>query len=115
MDDYGAPNLVCKREYFSNIKEVAINDRWTAVLSEGKCTLHIIEADQNGGSSDDRKFPQYDSDKPIKSIHLTDEFLIMVDISGKLKYYLIDESTVISEYNPENPIEKIFPNRTGTK
>jgi len=27
--------LVCKREYFGTIKQVAINDVWTAVLSDG--------------------------------------------------------------------------------
>ena len=75
----------------------------------------LIEAEMNGGNSDDRKFPQYDSDQPIARIHLTEEFLIMIDISGKLKYYLIEENQVISEFNPENPIEKVFPNRSGTK
>ena len=115
VDGYGRPNMVCKREYFSSIKQIVLNDKWTAVLSEGKCTLHIIEADQNGGNSDDRKFPQYESDKPIKYINLTDEFLIMIDISGKLTYYLIEENTVLLSYSPDNPIEKIFPNKSGTK
>lgn len=36
-------SLVCKREYFGTIKQVAMNDEWTAVLSEGKVTLHMIE------------------------------------------------------------------------
>ena len=111
----GNAPLVCKREYFTTIKEVALNDRWTAVLSEGKWTLHFIESDMNGGNSDDRRFPQYDSDQPISSIYLTDDFLIMIDISGKLKYYLIEESTIISEFSPENPIEKVFPNKNGTR
>lgn len=106
---------MCKREYFITIKDVVINDKWTAVLSEGKCTLHVIESDMNGGNSDDRRFPQYDSDQPIASIHLTNDFLIMVDISGKLKYYLIEESTVVAEFSPENPIEKVFPNKNGTR
>lgn len=33
-------DLVCKREYFGTIKQVAMNDKWTAVLSEGKVSLH---------------------------------------------------------------------------
>lgn len=107
--------LVCKREYFSTIKQVVINDKWTAVLSDGCVTLHIIEAEMYGGNSDDRKFPANDSDKSIAHIHLTDQFLIMVDTSGNLRYYLIEENQVISEFSPENPIEKVFPNRTGTK
>lgn len=32
--------LVCKRDYFANIKQVVMNDKWTAVLSEGKVCLH---------------------------------------------------------------------------
>lgn len=107
--------MVCQREYFTTIKDVVLNDKWTAVLSEGKCTLHVIEAERNGNNSDDRKFPMYDSDQPITNIYLTEEFLIMSDTAGKLKYYLIDENQVISEYSPENPIEKIFPNKSGTK
>ena len=48
--------LVCKREYFGTIKQVVMNDLWTAVLSEGKVTLHMIEDNQ----SNDRRFPQTD-------------------------------------------------------
>jgi len=43
----------CKREYFGTIKQVVMNDIWTAVLSEGKVTLHMIE--DNDGN--DRRFP----------------------------------------------------------
>jgi len=33
-------SLVCKREYFGTIKQVVMNDTWTAILSEGKVSLH---------------------------------------------------------------------------
>ena len=39
----GVINLSCKREYFGTIKQVVMNDVWTAVLSEGKVSLHLIE------------------------------------------------------------------------
>ena len=35
--------LVCKREHFGSIKQVVINDTWTAVLTDGKVVLHCIE------------------------------------------------------------------------
>lgn len=61
-----AVQLVCKREYFGTIKQVVLNERWTAVLSEGKVSLHMIE-DQSGN---DRRFPQTEQDKPIVYIAL---------------------------------------------
>ncbi|MBK8156546.1 MAG: hypothetical protein IPK55_11385 [Streptococcus sp.] len=44
----------------------------------------------------------------LKSIHLTEDFLIIVDKNGRLKYFLADENTMVSEFRPENPIEKVF-------
>lgn len=39
----------------------------------------------------------------------------MVDTQGKLKYYLIEDNTMISEHRSQNPIVKVFPNKKGTK
>ena len=49
----GVINLSCKREYFGTIKQVVMNDVWTAVLSEGKVSLHLIEDE----SAPDVRFP----------------------------------------------------------
>jgi WD repeat-containing protein 19 len=111
----GLAPLVCKRDYFGTIKMVAMNELWTAVLSEGRCTLHTIEGELQGTNVEDRRFPQNETDKPIQSIALTESFLIMIDTAGRLRYYFIEENTVISEFRPENPIVKVFPNRSGTK
>jgi len=53
-------SLVCKRDYFGTIKQVCMNDIWTAVLSDGIVSIHMIE-NSNG---DDFKLPPT-SDKPI--------------------------------------------------
>lgn len=39
----------------------------------------------------------------------------MIDSQGKLKYYLIEDNSVITEHKSENPIVKVFPNFSGTK
>jgi len=39
----------------------------------------------------------------------------MIDKAGRLKYFLADENTLVAEFRPENPIEKVFPNQNGTK
>ena len=36
-------NLITKRDYFGTIKQTVMNDLWTAVLTDGKVTLHQIE------------------------------------------------------------------------
>jgi hypothetical protein len=63
-----------------------MNDVWTAVLSDGVVTLHMIE----GNSGDDFKLPQQ-ADKPIIQFYIIDSFLIMLDAGGKLMYYLIED------------------------
>ena len=39
----------------------------------------------------------------------------MVDTTGKLRIYLIDDNTFITEHRSQNPIVKVFPNKKGTK
>ena len=46
---------------------------------------------------------------------MTEQFLLLVDTAGRLRYYLIEENTVITEFRPENPIVRVFPNKSGTK
>lgn len=104
--------LVNKKDYFGSIKMVEINSRWAAVLSEKRCILHTIESDS---STEERKFPANDTDKGITWIALTEEFLIMLDEAGRLRYYYIDANSIIADYKSENPLMKVFPNESGTK
>lgn len=100
-----------KRDYFGTVKQTVMNDEWAAVLTDGKVILHQIE---DTGATD-RRFPQTEQDKPITYIAMANCFLYMVDASGKLKIYLIDDNTFVSEHRSQNPILKVFPNRKGTK
>ena len=59
---------VCERDYFGTIKQVVMNDTWTAVLSDGKVSLHMIE-DQ---TSNDIRFPQAQGDPSIIYIALAE-------------------------------------------
>ena len=43
------------------------------------------------------------------------DFLIMIDMKGKMKYYLMEDNSTISEHQSQNQILKIFPNPNGTK
>jgi len=46
---------------------------------------------------------------------MADAFLLMLDQSGKLSYYLIEDQAFILEHQGDNPLIKVFPNRSGTK
>ena len=83
----GSINYQTKREYFGSIKQVVMNYEWTAVLSEGKVSLHLIEDER----APDIRFPMGGGDPPIVYIALADSFLLLIDQSGKLSYYLIDD------------------------
>ena len=89
-----AANLVCKREHFGTIKQVVMNDTWTAVLSDGKVALHCIE-DQ---SQNDIKFPQNQGEKPLIYISLAESFLLMIDSAGKLMFYLLEDGSFVTEH-----------------
>jgi len=48
-------------------------------------------------------------------IALAESFLLMVDAGGKLKYYLIEDHSFVTEHKGQNPIVKVFPNKNGTR
>jgi len=47
-----------------------------------------------------RKFPQNDNEKGIVSIGLTNDFLIMLDAGGKIRYFHLEDRTFVVEYKP---------------
>ena len=104
-------SLVCKRDYFGTIKQVVCNELWTAVLAEGKVSLHLIEEEEG----QDIFFPANQGEPAISEIALADNFLLMIDENGKLIYFLIEDAAIILEHSGQNPIKKVFPNRNGTK
>lgn len=71
-----------------------MNDTWTAVLTDGKVVLHCIE-DQ---TQNDIKFPTNQAEKPLVYIALADSFLLMIDSTGKLLYYLIEDCAFVTEH-----------------
>jgi len=39
----------------------------------------------------------------------------LLDVAGKLRFYLLEDNQVITEHKSQNPVVKVFPNRKGTK
>ena len=70
----------------SAVKQVILNDKWAAVLSAGKCMLHPIEMEEKL-EDQVHNYPQTKNEAKIRQIGLTKEFLILLDVKGKIKYY----------------------------
>lgn len=63
-----------------------------------------------------RKFPlQKQSEPAIVNVAMAGDFLIMVDETGMVKYYLIEDNSIVCEHKSENAITKVFPNQSGTR
>jgi len=88
-----------------------MNEIWTAVLADGKVTLHLME-DSN---QQDIKFPQNQGESAISQIRIAGDFLIMLDAKGKLMYYTVEDQAQLIEYTTDNPIVAVFPNAMGTR
>ena len=102
---------IAERDYEFGIKKIMLNDSYVALLADtGKVILHQID----GKEEKDRRFP-IENDRSITQFTLTKNFLIMLDNASRLKYYHIEDQNMILEHKSDNPIVRIFPNKTGTK
>lgn len=106
----GHSKLAFKREFFGPVKQTALSSRWTAVLSEQRVLLHSLE-----GKTEDRRFPVNEHEKGVAAMSLTEQFLIYVDVAGRLYFWLVDEHALVAQLRPDAMIQRIFPNRLGTK
>ena len=86
----GHTKLAFRREFFGPVKKAAISSRWTAVLSEQRIILHSLFVDPKAVNSDDRRFPINDHEKGVAQLALTEQFLIYVDVAGRLFFFLIE-------------------------
>lgn len=63
-----------------------------------------------------RKFPvNKQQEAAIVNVAMAGDFMIMVDKTGVLKYYLIEDNAIVCEHRSENPVVKVFPNQSGTR
>ena len=112
--ELSTPQFILKKTYTSAITNMYINYRWTLIHTNSTCIIHLIEPKQ-GQFAQERKIPQNEGEKYVSKVALTDEFIIYQETNGKLKYALVEDGTVVVEHKQENPINAIFPNKSGSK
>ena len=100
-----------KKDFSSNISMVALNQNYMSVLAEGRCNFIKLDTDTT-----EKIFPLKDTDDQIYYVAMTEDFLAYSDSNNRVKIYAIKSNCAnISDYKFDNPIRKIFPNKTGTK
>ena len=62
-----------------------------------------------------RRFPTTENEKPIVSIGLSESFLIMLDSSGRIKYYHIDDASLIIDHKSDTTITKMWLSPNGAR
>lgn len=100
-----------KKDFSSNIQMVALNKQYMSVLSDGKCSFIDMKT-----YSTEKIFPLKDTDDEVLFVAMTDDFLAYSDSNNRVKIYAIKEKCAnVGDCHFDNPIKKIFPNKTGTK
>lgn len=100
-----------QKEFTALISQLALNDEYLAILSEGR--VHFI---QLSNDSIEKIFPLKDTDDQIYSVAITDNFLIYSDSNNRIKIFnFADNYGIVSDYRFPNIIKKIFVNVDGTK
>ncbi|CAG9314821.1 unnamed protein product [Blepharisma stoltei] len=102
---------VRKRDYRGSAKSMVINHAWTATLSDGICSLHLIE---NDDPKAEKQFPE-GNDEKVACIAMSPSFLFIGDASNRIRCFSLEDMNFVSEYRMESPIAAVYPSQTGTK
>ncbi len=92
----GDTSLVSEQEYIGSVKAMQLNQRFAAVMSEGKVLVHPIDATDPEPT---RHFPEKE-DVEITCMALTGDFLIYGTKDGSLYHYYLADGGYVNEYRP---------------
>ncbi|KAK3285957.1 hypothetical protein CYMTET_6459 [Cymbomonas tetramitiformis] len=107
---------VNQRDYLGTVEEVQLNERYAAVLSEGRVQLHVIEAGEDPGEEEDLIYPDKGHANDISCVGMTQNFLMFGTKRGSIHYYYLEDKALVNEYRHEDgEIRQLYPNPPGTR
>ena len=106
-----------KNDYFARIIDIKLNKHCIAVLTDVNLCLQKLGGESEGNEefASERRYPEDESEKKITQMALTEDFLTMIDESGKIKVVDIESGKSIYEFMPPFTSINFFPNHSGTK
>jgi len=116
VDPVNGTIRVNQRDYLGTVEEVKLNDRYAAVLSEGRVQVHVIESGEDPGEEEDLLFPDKGHSNDISCVGLTQSFLMFGTKRGSIHYFYLEDKTLVNEYRHEDgDIRSLHPNVAGTR
>jgi WD repeat-containing protein 19 len=112
-----------ERSYTGTISDVKLNDRYAAVLSDGRIELHLIQmslalqfnAQPMSDRPDVQVFP-YDGDSDvITCLGLTNNFLIYGTEAGNIVYFCLEEWSISVNFKHVIGITHLYPDCAGIR
>lgn len=98
-NDYTETVLDRKTDYFAKILKVCLNRQYIAVLTEVNCYLQTLETDEE--TFYERRYPENENEKKIEQIHLSENFLTMLDSANRIIIFCLESRKVIYEFKPD--------------
>ena len=115
---------VQEKQYMGTVQTIQLNERWAAVLCDGRVIVHTIQptaqvqaehADVDPTVFEDRVFPSADEGAVITCIALTPDYFIYCTDKGVLTHWYLDEAAVINEHRHDQPILSFYCNPLGSR
>jgi len=106
------PELQEKSDFFARITDIKVGGYFSAVLTETNC--YLVKLTDPAGKNR-IKFPPNQEDPKIRSIELSDDFLLMLNVENKITIYSLLHSAISNELKPSYEIVNLFPNKSMTK
>ena len=117
-DKGGEGAVVSEQEYVGTVREVRLNATFAVVLTDGKATLHPIEASPSSAKQT-MTFPTREEGPygRITCVALTDEFLYYGTEAGTVESFYLAEFCMLPglELRIDNAVKQIYPNNMGTR
>ena len=119
--------VVSQRSYLKSVDFVKLSTEYSAVMCEGKVTLHPINQQEQNiepgfdhpQQQDERKqqklFPEKEGDVVITTVSMTPKYMLYGTSHGSIVQFSLDDWTIISEYRSTIGIRSVFPNPVGTR
>lgn len=114
-----APMSLGDREYMTEIKDVALNADYCAVLCGGQIMLHPIETTNPATQDHEPKiFPDEllgMQETVITCMAITNDFLCFATDLGNVVHFSLEQWSLVIMYRHEMGIKKIFPDIDGAR
>ena len=111
---------VDEQEYLGKVDRICLNERYTAVLSDGRITLHQIEPNRDPANQR-RTFPEREDGAFARAtaMALTENFLLYGTQAGTVEFFYLDQQewAILSgaELRHSTAIKALYPNYLGTR